>query len=94
MTLAKNRSAVIAIVLVALCGGQWGCAIPARPAPEPLSDEVRAQLKTVGVPAAPYLPDFQLEAATSGKGWGALKGAGYGVAAGATQDSPSPRSLP
>ena len=84
MTPRKKRAAVIACMLVTVCGGPWGCAIRTHPGPRPPSDEARAQFKTVGVPAARDLPESQLQAPTSGKGWGAAKGAGYGLAAGAT----------
>jgi hypothetical protein len=84
MTFTKNRAVALAIMVVAVCAGPWGCALKAPPAPPALSDEVRAQLNTVGVPAARFLPDSQLQAPTSGKGWGAAKGAGYGFVAGAT----------
>lgn len=81
MTFATGRFAVIAIVLAAMCG-PWGCAIKGHRSPQSLPDEVRAQLHTVGVSTVQYPPDSQLKSTTSGKGWGAVKGAGYGLAVG------------
>ncbi|MGH7345744.1 MAG: hypothetical protein ACREK4_12590, partial [Candidatus Rokuibacteriota bacterium] len=85
MTLAKSRVALAVVMLATVCGGPLGCAVKAQPAalPQAPSDEVRAQLN-IGVAARRYLPIVQLQAPTSGRGWGALKGAGYGLVAGAT----------
>jgi hypothetical protein len=85
MTRAKGREALAVIMLVTVCGGPLGCAIRAQPAlPQAPSDEVRAQLNTIGVATGRYHPDVQLQAPTSGRGAGAAKGAGYGLIAGAT----------
>src|SRR5262245_56996633 len=85
MTRAKGRVAMAVIMLATVCGGPLGCALKAQPAlPQAPSDEVRAQLNTIGVAAGRYLPNVQLQAPTSGRGAGAAKGAGYGLVAGAT----------
>jgi len=83
MTVAKSRVAVIAVLLATVCGGPWGCAVKGHLSPSALSDEVRAQLNTVGVSTAPLPPEAGLDAPRSGKAWGALKGAGSGLAVGA-----------
>ena len=83
MAVAKSRVAVIAVLLVTVCGGPWGCAVKGHLSPSALSDEVRAQLNTVGVSTAPLPPEAGLDAPRSGKAWGALKGAGSGLAVGA-----------
>ncbi len=72
---------MVAVVLAVMCGA-WGCAVSARPTPPSLPDDVRSQLSTIGVSALRYPPDSKLQAATSGKGWGAVHGAGYGLAVG------------
>jgi TonB family protein len=76
----KHHVTVIALVL-AVCVGPWGCAHGRNRPPLPPSDEVRAQFRTIGLPAARFLPDTELE--MPGKGWGTLKGAGSGLIAGA-----------
>ena len=75
----KHRATVIVLVL-AVCVGPWGCAHARNRPPLPPADEVRAQFRTIGLPAMRFLPDTELE--MPGKGWGALKGAGSGLVAG------------
>jgi hypothetical protein len=84
MTWTRTRSAVWAVMLVAACLGPLGCAVKAQRLPQIFSDDARAQLKVVGIPAARTVPRVSLKSTTSGKGWGALKGAGYGFVAGAS----------
>src|SRR2546425_343646 len=83
MTGATRRITMIVLVL-AVCAGPWGCAIKRPPGPQSPTDEVRAELKTIGLPVAGFVPEAQVDAPTSGKAMGALKGAGFGLAAGAT----------
>src|SRR5262245_46869399 len=83
MTFRSGRAAMLGVMIAAVCGGPWGCALKAHRTAQPPSDEVRAQLNTVGVPVARLTPGIDLHAPTRGKGWGAAKGAGYGLAAGA-----------
>src|SRR5206468_3760888 len=83
MTGAPRRITMIVLVL-AVCAGPWGCAIKRPPLPQSPTDEVRAELKTIGLPVAGFVPEAQVDAPTSGKAMGALKGAGFGLAAGAT----------
>ncbi|PYQ02530.1 MAG: hypothetical protein DMF83_23355 [Acidobacteria bacterium] len=72
------------VLVLLLCAGSWGCALKRQPLPQSPTDEVRAQLKTVGLAAAGLDPQTQVNAPTSGKGMGAVKGAGYGLALGVT----------
>src|SRR5207249_873287 len=67
-----------------VCAGPWGCAIKRPPMLQSPSEDVRAQLNTIGLPVAGFAPETRVDAPTSGKGMGALKGAGFGLAAGAT----------
>ena len=85
MTLAKSRMALVATMLATVCGGPLGCALKTRPVllPQAPSDEVRARLNTIAVPAGRSISDFQLQASTNGRDRGAVKGAGLGLAAGA-----------
>ena len=83
MTGATRRITMIVLVL-AVCAGPWGCAIKRPTMPQSPTDEVRAELKTIGLPVAGFVPEAQVDAPTSGKAMGALKGAGFGLAAGAT----------
>src|SRR3989442_5443956 len=83
MTGATRRITMIVLVL-AVCAGPWGCAVKRPPLPQSPTDEVRAELKTIGLPVAGFVPEAQVDAPTSGKAIGALKGAGFGLAAGAT----------
>jgi len=83
MRSATHRITLIVLVLV-VCAGPWGCALKQPPVPQSPTDEVRAQLNTIGLPVAGFAPETHVDAPTSGKGMGALKGAGYGLAAGAT----------
>src|SRR5438093_1055546 len=83
MTGATRRITMIVLVL-AVCAGPWGCAVKRPPVPQSPSEDVRAQLNTIGLPVAGFAPETQLDAPTSGKGMGALKGAGFGLATGAT----------
>src|SRR2546426_7684266 len=83
MTGAPRRITMIVLVL-AVCAGPWGCAIKRPPMLQSPTDEVRAELKTIGLPVAGFVPEAQVDAPTSGKGMGALKGAGFGLATGAT----------
>ena len=83
MTGAPRRITMIVLVL-AVCAGPWGCAIKRPPMLQSPTDEVRAELKTIGLPVAGFVPEAQVDAPTSGKAMGALKGAGFGLAAGAT----------
>src|SRR5438093_5060913 len=83
MTGAMRRSTLVVLVL-AVCAGPWGCAIKQPRAPQSPTEDVRAQLNTVGLPVAESAPETHVDAPTGGKGMGALKGAGIGLAAGAT----------
>src|SRR5437867_7422997 len=83
MTRATHRITLIVLVF-AVCAGPWGCALKHPQGPQSPTDEVRAQLKTIGLPVAGSPPEAHLDAPTSGKGMGALKGASLGLAAGAT----------
>src|SRR5882724_10113595 len=82
MTRATHRITLIVLVLV-VCAGPWGCALKHPPGPQSPADEVRAQLNTIGLPVAGFAPETHVDAPTSGKGMGALKGVGYGFGAGA-----------
>ena len=79
MRFAKRHASVLGLVL-AVSVGFWGCAHHQARAPQGISDEIRAELNTVGVPRASFSPEVRLT--TSGKGMGALKGAGSGLVAG------------
>src|SRR2546425_346748 len=79
MTGATRRITMIVLVL-AVCAGPWGCAVKRPPLPQSPTDEVRAELKTIGLPVAGFVPEAQVDAPTSGKAMGALKGAGFGLA--------------
>src|SRR5437773_3976062 len=83
MTRATHRITLIVLVLVVFAG-PWGCALKRPPGPQSPTDEVRAQLNTIGLPVAGFAPEPHLDPPTSGKGMGALKGAGLGLAVGAT----------
>ena len=65
---ATRRVAMIVLVL-SLCAGSWGCALKRQPLPQSPTDEVRAQLKTVGLAAAGLDPQTQVNAPTSGREW-------------------------
>ena len=84
MTGAMRRSTLVVLVL-AVCAGPWGCAIKQPRAPQSPTEDVRAQLNTVALPVAESAPETHVDAPTGGKGMGALKGAGIGLAAGATR---------
>ena len=79
MRFARRHASVLGLVL-AVSVGFWGCAHHQARAPQGSSDEIRAELNTVGVPRASFSPEVRLT--TSGKGMGALKGAGSGLVAG------------
>src|SRR2546428_10303463 len=79
MRFARRHASVLGLVL-AVSVGFWGCAHHQARAPQGMSDEIRAELNTVGVPRASFSPEVLLT--TSGKGMGALKGAGSGLVAG------------
>src|SRR5437867_3832471 len=76
-----TRQPVIVWLTVALLVGQWGCAAK-RYVPQAPPAHVTAQLKTIAMPWARYLPEADLKAPTSGKGMGAAQGAGRGAAGG------------
>src|SRR5207247_998970 len=77
MRFARRHASVLGLVL-AVSVGFWGCAHHQARAPQGSSDEIRAELNTLGVPRASFSPEVRLT--TSGKGMGALKGAGSGLA--------------
>src|SRR3989449_3202747 len=79
MRFARRHASALGLVL-AVSVGFWGCAHHQARAPQGISDEIRAELNTVGVPRASFSPEVRLT--TSGKGMGALKGAGSGLVAG------------
>src|SRR5881396_470114 len=83
MTRATHRSVTFIVLVLVVCAGPWGCALKHPQGPQSPTDEVRAQLKTVGLPVAAFPPEAHVDAPTSGKGMGALKGAGVGLAVGA-----------
>lgn len=70
-----TRHAMVTCLILAFLIGQWGCATRRYTPPSPLSEQVRADLGTIGVVSARFAPETQLEAPTSGKGSGAAKGA-------------------
>ena len=82
MTGATRRITMIVLVL-AVCAGPWGCAIKRPPMLQSPSEDVRAQLNTIGLPVAGFAPETRVDAPTSGKGMGALKGVAVGFDAGA-----------
>ena len=84
MTRATHRIVTFIVLVFVVCAGPWGCALKHPQGPQSPTDEVRAQLKTVGLPVAAFPPEAHVDAPTSGKGMGALKGAGVGLAVGAT----------
>src|SRR2546422_1001415 len=79
MRFARRHASALGLVL-AVSVGFWGCAHHQARAPQGISDEIRAELNTVGVPRASFSPEVRLT--TSGQGMGALKGAGSGLVAG------------
>src|SRR5262249_34017397 len=81
MTFQTGRLAVIVVVLAAMCGS-WGCAIKEQRSRQSFSHDTWDQLNSVGVSTVQDQPGAQLKSTTSGKGWGAVKGAGYGLAVG------------
>ena len=84
MTRATHRIVTLIVLVLVVCAGPWGCALKHPQGPQSPTDEVRAQLKTIGLPVAAFPPEAHVDAPTSGKGMGALKGAGVGLAVGAT----------
>ncbi len=66
------RKSIVVWISIFFLMGQVGCALTPPPL---LSEEVRAQLGTIGVVSARFIPEAQFEAPTSGKGSGAAKGA-------------------
>jgi len=80
-----TRSPVVVWLIAGLLVGQWGCAAKryGPQAPQAPPPQVTAQLKTVALPWARYLPEAELKAPTRGKGMGAAQGAGRGAAGGA-----------
>ena len=77
MILVRRNWVFIWLSLVFLIG-QWGCATAPKPPPPLLSEQVRANLGTIGVATARFSPEAHLEAPTSGKWSGAGKGAAAG----------------
>jgi len=77
MHCATRKTIVTALVLLLLIG-QWGCATTQGPQPPRLSEEVRANLGTIGVVSGRFSQEAHLEAPTSGKWSGAGKGAAAG----------------
>ena len=73
-----TRHPIIILMSLALGVGQWGCATAPKAPPPLLSEQVRANLGTIGVASAPFSPEAHLEAPTSGKWSGAGKGAAAG----------------
>src|SRR5439155_9747186 len=84
MTRGTHGIVTFIVLVLVVCAGPWGCALKHPQGPQSPTDEVRAQLKAIGLPVAGSPPEAHVEAPTSGKGMGALKGAGIGLAAGAT----------
>jgi len=83
MTRATHRVVTLIVLVLVVCAGPWGCALKHPQGPQSPTDEVRAQIKTIGLPVAGFPPEAHVDAPTSGKGMGALKGAGVGLAVGA-----------
>ena len=78
------RQPVVIWLSITLLIVQWGCAhAPPRPVPQPLSEEVRATLGTIGVVSAAVTPETQFKGPTGGKLHGTGKGAAVGFLAGA-----------
>ena len=75
--LLGRRHTIIIWLSITLLIGPWGCAH----APAPLSEQVRAQLGTVGVVSARFIPEAEFQ--TPAKGWAG--GAGRGAPRGAVQ---------
>jgi hypothetical protein len=71
------RTVMVWLVIMLLLG-QWGCAIHSHQIAPP-SEQVRAQVGTVGVASLGVIPGSALEGPTSGKWSGAAKGAGLGA---------------
>src|SRR5262245_42658381 len=83
MRLANGRLPRSLFGLV-LCVWLWGCAHTPPRLPQSPSDELGAQLGTIGVPISVVTATPAITAPTSGKSAGALKGAALGFAAGAS----------
>ena len=64
---------------------QWGCATGRHeyPKPEPLSEQYREQLGTIGVAISPWFPDIQFDKTLSQSTGGGLAGMGRGAVEGA-----------
>lgn len=67
-------------LLIGTLIGPWGCATNSHRIP-PLSEQVRANIGTLGVTTSSIVPTFDLKAPTGGKGSGAAKGAGQAALA-------------
>lgn len=75
------RYFIVILLSSTLLVGQWGCAAqsPATPRlPPSPPDWIRGELRSIGVASTRSMPEVELEAATKGKGSGALKGAAAG----------------
>ncbi len=73
-----TRHGIVTCFFLSLLIGQWGCATPRYTLLPLPSEEVRANIGTVGVVSARFPPEAQLEAPTGGKWSGAGKGAAAG----------------
>lgn len=74
----RRQGAVMAWLLTLVLVGQVGCATHPRSISPP-SEQVRAQLGTIGIVSPSLAPEPALQGPTSGKVAGAAKGAGLGA---------------
>ena len=74
----SRRDAVTVGLLIGTLLGPWGCATKSHRIPT-LSEEVRAEIGTLGVATSSIIPTSDLKSPTSGRGSGAAKGAGLGA---------------
>jgi hypothetical protein len=74
-------------LLIGTLLGPWGCATKSHRIPT-LSEEVRAEIGTLGVATSSIIPTSDLKSPTSGRGSGAAKGAGLAAGAMASEKPP------
>jgi hypothetical protein len=77
-TLRPRRDVAIVGLLIGTLLGPWGCSTNSHRI-TPLSEQVRADVGTLGVATSSIVPASDLVAATGGKGSGAAKGAAAGA---------------
>jgi hypothetical protein len=82
-----SRNAAMVGLLIGTLLGPWGCATKSHRVPT-LSEEVRAEIGTLGVAASGIVPTSDLKSPTGGKGSGAAKGAGLAAGAMASEKPP------